>query len=57
MTDYCQGCCDYFGLGCDYRTMNYGECPCINCVVKMMCTQICEEHQKWRNTLVDSIKA
>ncbi len=47
MTDYCQGCKVYTsGVNwvavCSFVYRNSdGECPCSECIVKVMCNRIC----------------
>lgn len=33
--EYCKGC--HTSLLCFYRKLNKGECPCTNCIVKVIC--------------------
>ena len=48
MTNECKGCmyCDINGV-CGMRIIPYlsktKQCPCMNCIVKIMCKGICEE--------------
>jgi len=40
----CKGCAHKYN-GCliwRYRPLKISECPCINCIVKMMCKEMCE---------------
>ncbi len=49
---FCKGCTVYrdFCNGhrpCDFMDYNY-LCPCRQCIVKVMCTNACEEFDKFR---------
>lgn len=35
MTEYCRGCDT--SIICFYRDLNKGDCPCTNCLVKVIC--------------------
>lgn len=50
MTDYCEGCytrcvsIKYGNIDCTNVQLNMnGECPCSQCIIKIMCNQACAE--------------
>lgn len=61
MDELCEGCTTYerfikkegIYTSCDGYLIQDTECPCINCLIKIMCVDICEEfHERekeiWR---------
>jgi len=51
---FCQGCAvfqiDKYLIACNFIADNHdGSCPCVKCIVKMVCqeSQECEEWIKW----------
>jgi len=44
MSKHCKGCAARSN-GCIYTLANNGNCPCVNCLVKMVCinSEGCEE--------------
>jgi hypothetical protein len=42
----CKGCIEY--MDCDYSEYHEvaKKCPCITCVVKMICKDICAEYER-----------
>jgi hypothetical protein len=60
MDELCSGCTTYergiregFKIECDGYSIQDTKCPCINCLIKVMCWDICEEfHERekdiWR---------
>jgi len=46
-TDQCEGCTLYskYPTRCRIRNKGYlKKCPCITCIVQVMCKQSCDEH-------------
>jgi hypothetical protein len=44
--DYCEGC--VIKPRCNYKEDNNGDCPCTNCLVKVMCKDDgCNKWIKW----------
>jgi len=57
--DNCDGCCCYMpegdphDVGCTHcSSNNRGECPCTTCIVKVMCTEPCEDYSYFRGAAV-----
>lgn len=64
MTDtntYCEGCYSYFptkqrdgdGIlsnGCIHKQYNKGQCPCSECIIKVMCNNPCEKYVNFNPT-------
>lgn len=55
MTDYCEGCRTYtYGETyknryCSYARFNQNsECPCAECVIKVMCLDSCEDFDHFK---------
>ena len=53
-TNYCEGCISYSFIGndrihpqlCNYSYFNQdGKCPCTSCIVKVMCTDVCDKYK------------
>ncbi len=42
----CRGCKDYTREECDLPNEK-GDCPCTECLVKMMCDYGCDEFLEW----------
>jgi hypothetical protein len=42
--NYCRGC---ISLICFIGDNVNGECPCTNCLIKMICDDQCEEYKKY----------
>ena len=52
MNPSCEGCNTHSDEGppngCCYREYNEdNSCPCINCLVKMICNDPCDYYEKW----------
>jgi hypothetical protein len=49
MKDYCKGCAAYDKYGiCEMNKFNdNGECPCSECIIKMMCNEACHGWSVW----------
>ena len=57
MTDYCEGCATSTEDQCDMSNINKeGECPCTECIIKMICRQGCNGYNEWRSTVVKELK-
>ena len=57
MNDHCVGCISYiaskYDLYCLYsRYSTNGECPCSECVIKVMCKDPCNEFENFRVRIV-----
>jgi hypothetical protein len=58
--NYCEGCLSYTYYISERRTlicalMEYndkGQCPCYNCIVKVMCQDTCDVFMRFRNNAV-----
>ena len=57
--EHCKGCSATFYndaldsmFVCNYTQHNKGQCPCTECIVKMMCTNTCNSFMIWRDYLV-----
>lgn len=55
-TNECEGCYSYSmnqhydNDVCSFEQFNEnGECPCTECLIKMMCSNGCEEYLGWSN--------
>lgn len=56
MTDYCKGCysnvasmCDHY---CSYTKYSpNAECPCSECIVKVMCNDPCDKFEEFMDNL------
>ena len=53
--NYCEGCLAYTysdgsEMVCCYESKYNinGECPCVKCIVKMMCLSICDDYKEFR---------
>ncbi len=59
--EHCEGCNTYNGHGvnCSYIEWNsIGTCPCMICIVKVMCSKTCNIWKGWKNdrrvSIIDS---
>lgn len=43
MTDVCDGCISYDFCFITKKYKKYGDCPCGNCLVKVICINPCNE--------------
>ncbi len=43
----CAGIIPLKGLTVCYTLNTDNSCPCVNCIIKMMCKDTCEESHKW----------
>jgi hypothetical protein len=49
MKQYCDGCLTFGGFGCKHSKFNKtGQCPCTNCILKMVCDSPCIKFDLWR---------
>ena len=53
----CIGCAAYKsverGRNCSSRQFNHkGDCPCVDCIIKMMCSAYCPLRFKWRRFIM-----
>jgi hypothetical protein len=43
-------------IDCMYsKYNNHGECPCTNCILKMVCSLSCDQMKIWANIIVKKI--
>lgn len=52
--NYCKGCRTYQVsiLFCPYSKDNaYGQCPCTNCIIKVMCHNEYNDYTWWKKTI------
>lgn len=55
--EYCDGCLSYDDEKCPLFYFNdYGECPCTNCILKMICMKRCKELSKFENLAYDRME-
>ncbi len=48
MTNVCDGCIDYMRMCLVKKNFkNYDDCPCGNCIIKVMCEEICERRHRY----------
>ena len=39
----CEGCSPWISNGCQLKKTVYRFCPCVECLVKVICSKICDE--------------
>lgn len=44
---FCYGCLTYDGTEDCSLYNNVGNCPCINCILKMICQDSCQKYCDW----------
>jgi hypothetical protein len=50
--DKCFGCLTSYQYYCDVKKQGYKDyCPCVNCLIKTVCTESCDEMKE----LIDSL--
>ena len=49
--EYCHGCIEYINFRETITCLNYNHdksCPCMPCIVKMICENYCPAWKKWK---------
>jgi len=61
LKEFCGGCNLFLSLShkCKKPMLNIGwkDCPCRNCLIKSVCSDLCEEMQDHRKKIVSILKA
>lgn len=57
--NYCKGCFSYFPedkIQCAFSFLNIdAQCPCTNCVVKVMCNNACTKYVRF-NLILEGVR-
>lgn len=62
MNNECQGCKSFLNEGNDHycdaevtNTVGQYKCPCINCIVKMVCENTCKDFKRYANMYIKEV--
>ena len=53
LNDPCQGCYADSKYSCEHKTWN-SNCPCANCIVKVICIETCDDFTIFSNECIDT---
>lgn len=56
MHDMCKGCLVINSACIFVKTRDQDKCPCIQCLVKMMCTKVCKERGTAGDNLMKELR-